>query len=125
SGAASADVEKQAATFQAQVEQRLKRATRNQALLRALLDVSVPQETSSYATDKAGRVMALAQPSMDEQYAAAFRRWGLDIDRTPEAVVVARLRDELGPVLEEVIGGLDAWMLERRAKRFAQRDWRR
>ena len=33
--------------------------------------------------------MALTQPSVDEQYAAALGRWGLDMDRTAEAAVVA------------------------------------
>src|SRR5262249_31975373 len=52
------------------------RARKNRALLEALLDVSAPQETSPYIRDEAGRMKVLAQPSVDEQYAAAFRAQG-------------------------------------------------
>jgi Tfp pilus assembly protein PilF len=119
---ASAGVKQQVAAFQREVEQRLRRAEKNRALLVALLDVALPHETSAYVPDARGRMMALAQPSVEEQYAAAFRRWGLDLDASAEAEVVARLRDEPGPVLEEVIAALDIWKLDRRSKK---RPWRR
>src|SRR5262249_38844654 len=43
---------------------------------------------------------------------------------TAEGDVIARLREEPGPVLQEVIAALDAWMLERRQKR-REAGWRR
>src|SRR5262249_18432630 len=91
----------------------------------ALLDVSAPQETSAYTHDKAGRMLVLAQPSVDEQYAAAFRRWGLDVDRASEAEVVERLGQEPDVVGQELIGGLDAWMMERRQQKRPEAQWRR
>src|SRR5262249_19007234 len=61
----------------------------------------------------------------DEQYAAAFRRWGLDVDGTPEAEVVLRLRQEPDVVVQELIAGLDNWMLERRREQRPQARGRR
>jgi serine/threonine-protein kinase len=124
SGGASAAVRQEAFAFLEDVTGRLERAKKGRALLEALLDVSTPLETSAYVHDKAGRMLVLAQPSADEQYAAAFRKWGLDVDRTTEAEVVERLRQEPDVVVQELIAGLDAWMMERRQKR-PQAQWRR
>src|SRR5262245_11317010 len=85
SGAASAGVRQEAEAFRADADERLGRAKRNSALREAVLDVAAPQEAGADAPDEAGRRAAPAQPSVDEQYAAAFRRWGLDVDATPEA----------------------------------------
>jgi Flp pilus assembly protein TadD len=60
--------------------------------------------------------MVLNEPSVDEQYAAAFRRWGLDVDGTPEDEAVERLGKEPQVVLQELIAALDAWMMERRGQ---------
>jgi hypothetical protein len=125
SGGASAAVQQQAEAFQAEAEERLKRAERNQALRAALLDVSAPQETRAYQGGAGGRMTALAQPSANEQYAAAFRRWGLDVDGSPEAEVLARLRQEPGPVVQELIAALDGWMRERRSQKRPEAEWRR
>ncbi len=70
-------------------------------------------------------MLALAQPGLDEQYAAAFRRWGLDVDGTAEAEVVARLGAEPDVVVQELIAGLDAWMLERRRQNRPEAKWQR
>src|SRR4029077_8822183 len=78
-----------------------------------------------YAPDEAGRMAAPAQPSVDEQYAAAFRRWGLDVDATAEADVVARLGAEPDAVVPELIAALDGWMLERRRLKRPEAEWRR
>jgi serine/threonine-protein kinase len=125
SGDASAAVRQEAEVFQQDASGRLDRAEKDRVLLDAVLDVSVSSEASSYIPDQAGRILALAEPSADEQYAMAFRRWGLDVDRTPEAEVVERLRHEPGVVIEEVIAGLDAWMMERRAQQGPEAAWRR
>jgi serine/threonine-protein kinase len=122
--AASAAVEQQVAAFGQEVEQRLERTRKNGTLLLALLDVAFPGETSPGDTVDPGGMMVLemAQPSMEEQYAAAFRSWGVDVDAGSETEVLARLRDEPEPVLDEVIAGLDLWMLHRRSKKGP---WRR
>jgi serine/threonine-protein kinase len=124
-GEAAEAVRQEAAAFKQEVEERLARAEKNRILLAALLDVSAPRETRTYVSDDKGRLMALAEPSEDEQYAAAFRRWGLDIDGTAEAEVVARLRDEPEPVVQEILAGLDGWMLGRRRQKRPESEWQR
>jgi serine/threonine-protein kinase len=114
SGGASAAVHQEAEAFMEDAAERLERAKKDRALLEALLDVSTPPEASAYS-----------QPSVDEQYAAAFRRWGLDVDRATEAEVVERLRQEPEVVVQELIAGLDAWMMERRRQKRPQAQWRR
>jgi serine/threonine-protein kinase len=121
SGAAGAQVRQETAEFQKEAEERLKRAKANRDLLDALLDVSAPQETRAYKATGSGMMMALAQPTVDEQYAAAFRRWGLDVDGTAEAEVVARLQQEPEVVLEDLTAALDGWMEKRRQKGLAGR----
>jgi serine/threonine-protein kinase len=103
---------------------RLGRAKKNRALLEALLDVSGPQETRVYTRDETGRLTAMAQPGEDEQYAAAFRRWGLDVKTTADAEVARRLRQEPDAVVQELIAGLDAWMMERRSAGRPEAEWR-
>jgi serine/threonine-protein kinase len=118
SGGASAPVREEVEAFRNDARARLGRAEKNRALLKALLDVSDPHETPL--------TIALARPSQDEQYATAFRRWGLDVDRTPVDEVVARLGAEPGPVVREMVAGLDVWMQERRRQgKRPESDWRR
>jgi serine/threonine-protein kinase len=119
SGGASAAVQQEAEVFLDDARGRLERAKNRRALLKALLDVS---ETTR---QRRGEVAAPAQPSVDEQYTAAFRRWGLDVDGMPEAEVVARLRAEPDVAVQELIAALDAWMLERRRQKRPEAQWRR
>jgi serine/threonine-protein kinase len=107
-------VRRQVADFQEEAKQRLARAEKNQALMAALANVASPRETRAYEADESGRMTAVAELSADQQYARAFRRWGLDLERTPEDEVVARLQDEPAPVVQEVLAALDAWMFRRR-----------
>jgi tetratricopeptide (TPR) repeat protein len=127
SGAADQAAQDAAAAVQREVQERTTRAENNRTLLDDLLNISAPQETRSYRNDAAGQMMALAQPSEDEQYAAAFRhRWpDLDIDHSDEAAVTARLGDEPQPVVEEVLAGLDGWLLHRRQTHQPRAKWRR
>jgi len=124
SGAASASALREAEAFREDVMERLGRAQKNRALLEALLDVAAPQESGARFRSEAGRQISLAQPSVDEQYVAAFRRWGLDVDGATEAEVVNRLGAEPDVVVQELLAGLDNWMLERRLKR-SDDQWRR
>jgi serine/threonine-protein kinase len=124
-GGAGAAVRQQAEAFQRDAAGRLARAKDDRILLEALLNVSAPQETDAYTRDDSGRTLVLAQPSADAQYAAAFRRWGLDVDRTPEAEVVARYRQEPDVVVRILIAGLDAWAVERRRQKRPEAEWRR
>jgi serine/threonine-protein kinase len=124
SGGASAAVRQEAETFREGASGRLRRAQKDRVLLAALRDVSVPHETLAYVHDQASWPIVLAQPSADAEYAAAFRRWGLDVNGTAEAEVVARLALEPDAVVQELIAALDGWMLERLRNRPGA-DWRR
>jgi len=123
SGGASAAVVQEAEAFRQDTALRLGRATKNQALLDALLDVFAPQEFRTYFHN-AVSVMR-ASSTLDQQYAAAFRRWGLDVDDTAEGKVVERLRQEPEVVQQELIAALDEWMLERRLKGCPEAAWHR
>jgi Flp pilus assembly protein TadD len=124
SGGASAAVQQEADAFQEDAAGRLDRAKKDRALLGAVLDVSAPHDIGDASQDRKGRFLVLAQPSVDEQYAAAFRHWGLDVDRATQAEVVERLRQEPEVVVQELIAGLDAWMLERRRQKRPEAQWR-
>jgi serine/threonine-protein kinase len=124
SGAASAAVQQEAEAFQADAALRLDRAGKDRELLDELLDISAPREINPYVRDKGGRGRVPAQPSEDEQYAAAFRRWGLDVDATAEAEAAAQLRREPDVVVQEVIASLDAWLLARRFVGRPGAEWR-
>jgi tetratricopeptide (TPR) repeat protein len=125
SGGARDSVEQQVATFRTEATERLEREKKNRDLLTALVDIATPHETKTY-TDRSGQMMALAEPSVEEQYSAAFRRrWpDVDIDKHAESAVVARLQEEPEVVLQGVIAGLDGWMLERWKNR-PEAEWRR
>jgi serine/threonine-protein kinase len=121
SGGGSAAAEQDAEAFQADAAQRLTRAKKNRALREAVLDVASPREIRP---NEVGIRMALSLLSVDEQYVAAFRRWGLEIEGTEEAEVVRRLRAEPEVVVQELIAALDGWMMDRR-RRQPQAEWRR
>ncbi|PWT85229.1 MAG: hypothetical protein C5B58_03390 [Acidobacteria bacterium] len=114
----------EAKSFHDHAAGRLQRLEKDLALLEALRDVSAPHETVTFLSKRGSSSFLLAQPGADEQYADAFRRWGLDIDDTPAAEAVARLSAEPEAVVQEMIACLDSWMLQRRRERPAA-DWRR
>jgi serine/threonine-protein kinase len=124
-GGAGATVRQHAQAFQRDAAGRLARAQDDRILLEALLNVSAPQEAGTYVRDSSGRILVLAQPSADAQYAAAFRRWGLDADGTTEDEVVARYRQEPDVVVRVLIAGLDAWAVERQRQQRPEGEWRR
>jgi tetratricopeptide (TPR) repeat protein len=124
-GAASEAVQQETTAFQKESEELLTRWQKNEDLLAALLDVSTPPETRAFQSDASGRMLLLVQPSVDEQYAAAFRRWGLDMDGTADSEVIATLGREPDAVVQEVIAGLDGWMLERWHKKRPVAEWGR
>jgi serine/threonine-protein kinase len=125
SGGAGAAVQQEAEAFQEDATVRLERASKNRVLMEALLDVSAPDETWTPDRNQAGPLMLLAQASADAQYADAFRRWGLDVDATAEAEVVARLGAEPAVVVQELVPALDSWMMERRQRKRPEAEWRR
>jgi tetratricopeptide (TPR) repeat protein/Leucine-rich repeat (LRR) protein/tRNA A-37 threonylcarbamoyl transferase component Bud32 len=122
---ADEEARRQVVAFQEEVAQRLARAEKNHALMVALLDISGPAETRSFERKGTGQLAPLAEQSANEQYARAFQRWGLDVDRASEADALARLRQEPAVVVQEVLTGLDGWLLERRRRRQPEPEWRR
>src|SRR5262249_8415947 len=101
-GTASGAVQQQIVAFRTQAEEWLRRAQKSHALSVALLDVRASQQIRTYSNAESGRMETLGLPrSVDEQYTTAFRDWGLDVDGTAEAEVVARLREEPESVMQQ------------------------
>jgi serine/threonine-protein kinase len=113
-GEVSDDVLRQATELAAQLGQEDEAARRDWQLLVALLNVRGPREGPKYQKDDKGFMAQMAEPSADEQFAAAFRAWGLDVDRVPTAEAAARLARRPAAVVMEVIAALDEWAGERR-----------
>jgi Flp pilus assembly protein TadD len=121
---ASASVQSEAESMLTEAVALRSRAEKTRILLDRILDAAVWQRTSFGPTAESGRHTVLAAQGVDESYASAFRDWGLDIDETKESDIVARLRAEPDVVLQEVIAGLDNWMLLRRQERRPEAEWR-
>src|SRR5262249_6493189 len=119
------DVLAEAVALRQDVKDTTSQATKNDALRNALLNVTEPRETEAYQKSEGGVMIVLGQLSADRQFAAAFRRWGADIDREPVAKVAARLGAQPRPVVQEVVAGLDEWALERRRQGRPEAAWRR
>jgi Flp pilus assembly protein TadD len=117
SGDAAPAVRQQVGRFQQEASDRIRRAGKNQKLLDDLLNVSAPRETAQYVSDARGMMTALAELSAEEQYPEAFRRWEPALDWTAQDRVVARLRQEPEPVLQEILAALDAWRLSPNMKK--------
>jgi serine/threonine-protein kinase len=116
-GEASEGVRGQATDLIAELEQEAAAAERDRVLLVALLEVRNPREGRHFRADAKGVLTELAEPSADEQFGAAFRAWGLDVDGTPTADAAARFQGRPAAVVTEVIAALDEWASERRRQR--------
>src|SRR5207249_3858987 len=90
--AASDEVRQQAAALADVVAGEEEAARRDRQLLAALLEVRGPREGPNYQTNEKGVMKLLPEPSADEQFAIAFRTWGLDVETTPTTEAAARLR---------------------------------
>jgi tetratricopeptide (TPR) repeat protein len=124
-GEGSAAVIKETSACQDEAKGRLGRWRNNERLRGALLDVAAPAEVRSHTAPGEGLMIAGPQPSVNEQYTGAFRRWGLHVDGTPEVEVVARLRAEPAAVVQDVIAALDSWALDRRLQNRPAAAWLR
>jgi serine/threonine-protein kinase len=109
------------------IEQEEAAARRDRRLLAALLEVRRPREGPQYRTDDKGLLVQLAEPSADEQFAAAFRDWqpSFDVDALGTAEAAARLKSRPPAVRAEVIAALDEWASERRRQKMPRSKWRR
>jgi hypothetical protein len=117
SGGASEDIRQEADTLRQQAQEKMERAKKNTALLAALLNVTAPRETKQYERSDSGTVLALVEPSVEEQFTQAFRRWApdLDLDRTPLETLASRIEDQPKRVVQEIVAGLDAGSTRRQA----------
>ena len=124
-GGASAPLQHEAAGLVNELDQEIQAADHDRRLLATLLDVRRPREGPEFAPDDRGQTVQMAEPSADEQFAAAFRDWGLDADATPTAEAAARLKERPAPVVVEVVAALDEWASERRRAGKPAREWQR
>jgi hypothetical protein len=108
----------------ASAEEELAAVERDRQLLTALLNVYRPRETPVFQRNDEGLMTELAEPGPEEQYAAAFREWGLDVDATPADEAAARVRGR-SRVVAEVAAALDAWAAWRWKEQRRGADWRR
>jgi tetratricopeptide (TPR) repeat protein len=119
--AASEEVRRQAAELVESVKNERDAAVRDQHLLAALWAARATKEAlllrSSSATPDTTELV------VDEELRAAFRAWGLDVDRVPSEEA-ARLRARPPAVVVEVVAALDHWAEQRRT-RTPQGDWQR
>jgi tetratricopeptide (TPR) repeat protein len=122
---ASTDLRQSAEALLAGLEQEEQAARNDRQLLAALLDVRGPREGPKYRSDAKGTMTALAEPTADEQFAAAFRRWGLDVDGTAPSEAAAVLKARPAVVVTEVVAALDEWTSERRRQAKPQAEWQR
>jgi serine/threonine-protein kinase len=123
-GGASAAVRQQAEALETQLQGEAVAADADRRLLAALLEVRGPREGPRYRTDEQGSLAELAEPSADEQFAAAFRAWGLEVNQTPIPEAAKRLGARPRAVVTEVIAALDEWASELRRPEV-QGDWQR
>jgi eukaryotic-like serine/threonine-protein kinase len=124
-GGASEAMGRQAEVWLAEAEQEAKAAAKDWRLLAALLEVRGPREAPKYSRDDKGMMIAIVEPTAEEQFASAFRAWGLDVDTTPTAEAAARLKARPAAVVTEVIAALDEWASQRRLDRKQEAEWRR
>jgi serine/threonine-protein kinase len=124
-GFVSAAVRERAEHVLAAAERDVKEMHRDQELLTRLLDVSQPRETAAYRLNEKGNPERLVHRTEEEQFAEAFRAWGLDVDQAPERDALARFRDRPEAVLQELLAGLDTWMLLRWRQKGSAERWQR
>ncbi|HTU92576.1 MAG TPA: tetratricopeptide repeat protein [Gemmataceae bacterium] len=122
---ASADARQKAEQLVARLQQDEEAARKDRELLAALLDVRGPHEGPRFQSDARNALTAMAEPTADEQFAAAFRRWGLDVDGASPAEAAALLKARPPMVLTELSAALDEWASERRRQGKAKEDWQR
>jgi serine/threonine-protein kinase len=122
---ASTDLRQKAEALIARLQEEEQAARKDRELLAALLDVRGPREGPKYRSDAKGMMTAVAEPTADDQFAAAFRRWGLDMDGTAPSEAAEMLKGRPGMVVTEVIAALDEWASERRMQGKLKAEWQR
>jgi tetratricopeptide (TPR) repeat protein len=122
---ASSDMRRQAAEMVATIGKEEGAAKRDSKLLVALLEVRGPREGPTFHRDDNGFMVALAEPSADEQFKLAFREWDptFDVDAVLPEEAVSRLKGRPTAVVMEVIAALDEWATDRRQQGMPREKW--
>jgi tetratricopeptide (TPR) repeat protein len=123
-GGASEAVQRQAETLRGELQREAEAAAKDRRLLARLLEARGPREGPKYGPDDEGTMMALAEPTVEDQFASAFREWGLDVDAVSAAEAAARLKTRPAAVVTEVIAALGEWASQRRMDRKKGAEWR-
>ncbi|MBV8235060.1 MAG: tetratricopeptide repeat protein, partial [Acidimicrobiia bacterium] len=124
SDGAGAAVRQEAEAFRDHAAGQLQRLEKDRALREALQDVLVLHQPFTAYDKTARHSLGVSLLDVDNEYARAFRGWGLDVGGTAEDEAAARLAAEPDPVAQEVIAALDGWMLLR-LRHLPGADWRR
>ena len=122
---ASAESRQKAEDLSDRLQQEEEAARKDRDLRSALLELRGPREGPKYQSDAKGLMMALAEPTADEQFAAAFRRWGLDVDKADPSEAAALLQARPPAAVLELIAALDEWASERRRQDKSKKAWQR
>jgi serine/threonine protein kinase/Flp pilus assembly protein TadD len=121
-GEASAPLRHQAANLVADLGREKAAAERDRRLVARLWEVGGPQELR-LSTGEQGETLQLAKLNSDEQFALAFRDWGLDVHATPTREAAARLLARPAAVVTEVVAALDAWAIYRGLGTKSEAGW--
>ncbi|HTU92299.1 MAG TPA: tetratricopeptide repeat protein, partial [Gemmataceae bacterium] len=121
-GAASAAMRRQAEELLREVQQETAEAAKDRRLLAASLEVHSPREVPKYSRDDKGMMMTLTEPTMEDQFASAFREWGLNVDSVKTTEAAARVKARPA-VVTEIIAALDEWANQRQRDGKAKAEW--
>jgi serine/threonine-protein kinase len=110
---ASADARRRAEELVTRLQLEEEAARRDRGLLATLLEVPGPHEGPRFVRGDKRMMMALAEPTAEDQFVLAFRDWGLEVDAVSTAEAAARLKARPPAVITEVIAALDEWASQR------------
>jgi serine/threonine-protein kinase len=95
------------ADFHQQVQEEFAGVERDRTLLVRLAEVRTQK----------GDVDVFDRPTIEADYAGAFQKYGLDVNRLSKGEIAQRVRARPSRVLTELTAALDDWALERRRQR--------
>jgi tetratricopeptide (TPR) repeat protein len=121
---ASAALQHQAESQLAEINKKLRATQKNNAGLDAWLNLRGSGGIRPMTTPS-GQTVAVADGNPEEQFAKAFGHWGVNPDKDLLEDVVAHLKAQPEPVVQEVVNCLDSWALQRRRyEKLPEAKWR-
>jgi serine/threonine-protein kinase len=121
----SDDLRREAADLVAALGDEAREAGHDRRLLAALQDARTPPPGPRPPTDSRSLTAGLDEATIDEQFQAAFREWGLDVDATPTAEAAERLKRRPAAVVTGAAAALGEWAAERRRRKRLGQQWQR